>query len=209
MKKWHRINFKIKWDGNPKNVRWFIDLLIIDLLIRPTIENFRPKLEVWRFHRRANNDSSGHQLSFIFYTTSTTTKNVFDYLTSNRLKIIVDNYLEVVRLDLMAGKDNIEATSDDSWPIEIQRSWPYYIMGVCEMFIKLIKEVKENITNQVKEGNKEELEDYYKEIEKKVDEIWLKHGCHAFIHHLSAIIGYKPVIVQKRGIDHSSERVIF
>jgi hypothetical protein len=205
MNKWHFLNFKIKWDKKFP-VNFFIDLMVIDLLINPAIETFKPKLTLWRLHRSATED--GHILRFIFYTTSEISEEIFKNIEANKFyTFIEENYLE--DLVKQEGSQNIEGAGDGHWPPEINKSWPYYIMGVSDMFIKLIKRIKENIVDQVKENNKEELENYYKEIEKKIDEIWLKYGCHAFIHHLSAIIGYKPVIAQIRGVNRNSGGVIF
>lgn len=203
--KWHFINFKIKWDKKFP-VNFFVDLMIIDLLISPTIEKFEPKLILWRLHRSATKD--GHILRFIFYITPKISEDIFKNIEANKFyAFIKKNYLE----DLIEqeGSQKIEGAGDSNWPQEINKSWPYYIMGVSNMFIKLIKEVKVSINNQPKENSKEELESYYKEIEKKIDDIWLRYGCHSFIHHLSAIIGYKPVIPQIRGIDPSSRGLIF
>ncbi len=200
MNGWHFINFKIKWNKKFP-INFFIDLLIIDLLISPTIEKFKPKLILWRLHRSAT--EGGHILRFIFYTTPEVSKNILENIEANKLyAFIKENYLE--DLIKQEGSQKIEGAGDGNWPQEINKSWPYYIMGVSNMFIKLVEEVKEGITDQPKENNKEELEIYYKEVEKKIDEIWLNHGCHAFIHHLSAIIGYKPVILQRRGVDSNS-----
>jgi len=37
MNKWHRINFKIKWDRKSP-AKFYIDLIIIDLLINPAVK---------------------------------------------------------------------------------------------------------------------------------------------------------------------------
>ncbi len=38
-------------------------------------------------------------------------------------------------------RPNLEDTSDRSWSLPVQKSWPFYIMGVSEMWLNLIREV--------------------------------------------------------------------
>ncbi len=190
MKKWHIINFKIKWDRILPCKDFFIDLIIIDLLFSPVIKKFKPNLVLWRLHRSATNE--GHIVRFIFYTTTETAKEVFEFITSNSFyTFIKDNYLET-EIDLKEGSNKIEATSDGKWPIEIQKSWPYYIMGASEMFINLIEDIKKKKTDKINKDNRVQLENYYKEIEEEIIDQWVRYGQHSFFHHLEAIFGYNP-----------------
>lgn len=203
MDKWHFINFKIKWDKKFPVNNFFVDLIIIDLIIYPLLEIFEQNLILWRIHRSATED--GHILRFIFYTSPEIAKDIYESMQRTKFYALVkENYVE--EITQQEGSQGVEGAGDGSWPKEINRAWPYYIMGVSTMFLELIKEVKQSITDEVKEGGTEE---YYKEIEKKIDELWFKYGCHSFIHHLSAVVGYKPMIAQVRAIDDNSGGVIF
>ena len=203
MNKWHFINFKIKWDKKFPVNNFFVDLIIIDLIIYPLLEIFKQNLILWRIHRSATED--GHILRFIFYTSPEIAKDIYKNMQGIKSYALVkENYLE--EIIQQEGSQDIEGAGDGSWPKEINRVWPYYIMGVSTMFLELIKEIKESIADGVKESGTEK---YYKEIEKKIDELWLKYGCHSFIHHLSAVVGYKPIVAQVRAIDNNLGGVIF
>jgi hypothetical protein len=41
------------------------------------------------------------------------------------------------------------------------------------------------------------LLDRYRQAESKVSALWRNEGQHAFLHHLSAIFGYEPVLIRK------------
>jgi hypothetical protein len=42
------------------------------------------------------------------------------------------------------------------------------------------------------------LQDYYRTVDKEVQEAWETQGRHAFLHHLNAIFGYAPVVVYEK-----------
>ncbi len=206
--KWYWISFKIKWDKTSP-AKLFIDLIIIDSLITPAIEKFRGGLKLWRFHRRATKDEGGHELSLILYTEVDNANKIFKHITFNKFfNFIKENYLEN-KVAIREGSEKIEGTGDSHWPIVINKTWPYYITGVCDMFINLIKEMKENKVDKIdKNTNREEIESYYQELKKEIAAKWFKYGSHAFLHHLGAIFGYELILLEIRFIDKESRGVI-
>jgi len=97
------------------------------------------------------------------------------------------------------NKTKIEDTSDRRWPIEIQMSWLHFIMGVSEMLLALIDNIKEESSPNLSEPINL-IESYYLKIHKRLSEIWHIHGSHAFLHHINALFGYVPLIAHPRNI---------
>ncbi len=206
-KKWHRINLKIKLDPNG-GPQFFIDLIIIDLWLRLTIEKFEKDIELWSFHRsdHPKDDKERQRLKINFYTSEKTANEILAFIKNNEsYTIIFDNFLDAnymkeINLEFIGTEENskkIEAISDKNWPIDIQKSWPYFITGACKMFINLITDIEDKYKNRIDKKNPKQLEEYYQKIEKEINQMWYEYGWHAFLHHLGAIFGYnfiKPKI---------------
>ncbi len=89
----------------------------------------------------------------------------------------------------------IEAYSDPSWSLSIQRHWPSYIMGVSAMWLGLIDEMKQ--FDLVDETDIDLLYEQYRAINEYLMLVWYVEGQHAFLHHLSAVFGYQPMLIRK------------
>ena len=76
---WWYTRFKMKW---PQDVEpsWHIDLLIAHQIVSPVLDQYRDRIKLWRFHRRASRDQNGHQFSFIFYSTAKTARQIYHSL---------------------------------------------------------------------------------------------------------------------------------
>lgn len=195
MNKWYHFKFRF---GFPAN--WWIDIFLIDKLFRDILAKHRDDLELWRFHRRADDDDAGHQLSLLGYTEENISKSIEEIISKHEsIKILLDNNLlkENLKVELDA---RIEATSDGSWPIELQRSWPYFIMGVSEMILDLIGQLK---SAEIQIEDKTEISDvkkYYIGLNERLTAVWHNEGSHAFFHHINALFGYIPLIVRPRQV---------
>jgi len=88
---------------------------------------------------------------------------------------------------------NIEATSDTNWPIELQKSWPYYIMGVSEMLLNMIEQLKK-LEAEFDNNDIKSIESHYTELNNKLNSVWRNDGSHAFLHHINALFSYSPII---------------
>ena len=89
----------------------------------------------------------------------------------------------------------LELTSDSDWPIEIQRSWPYYIMGASQTWLMLVQELSaENVLAGTVDYN--ELLLHYEEVNQRMNTLWRENGQHAYFHHLSALFGYQPLVIR-------------
>src|SRR5690606_34717849 len=65
---WWQAKYTIDWpeDSAPQ---WWVDALLANEMIAPSALTQEGRPLLWRFHRRAARDASGHQFTFRFYTT--------------------------------------------------------------------------------------------------------------------------------------------
>src|SRR3989304_883820 len=93
--KHYTLNFKIKWFGNNYPDKFFIDLIISDLLIQPIVKKFEQNLKFWAIHRSSDHKIQEHMFEFRIYSTSKTKENIHkDIISNNFYTLIKDNYLE-------------------------------------------------------------------------------------------------------------------
>jgi hypothetical protein len=194
---WWSASFLIKWPPDTKT-SWHIDLLVAHQIILPVLEQHKTDIALWRFHRRAARDDSGHRFSFIFYASQSSAHAIFEKLMNdtllNQLKfsglILEDRYDD----PNYVLKPNIEDTSDSNWSQIVQKNWPYYIMGVSQMWLNMIAGVAAQLPDLNQYSSITEIEGFYREVNTRLIEIWQKEGQHAYLHHLNALFGYKPLI---------------
>ena len=193
---WWCVRFQIRWPEN-EGPLWHTDLILAHRVLSPMIAQYKDTIGLWRFHRRALRDQAGHQFSFLFYSTSQTAKRVFNQVNS-------DSFLEemkangIVMQDLYddtisVARPHLEDTSDRRWSLPVQRSWPYYIMGVSEMWLHMISEIVDLKPADARPQSLQECLVFYKKVEESITEAWRKEGRHAFLHHLNAIFGYEAL----------------
>lgn len=192
---WHSVCFYMAFTENG-DVSWVTDLMLADLVIAPLLEIKQEQLPLWRFHRRAVSDSTGHKFSFIYFTDPASDKAIGELITqSAKMRELLDQH-HVERINLNCGPHsetatNLAATSDSSWDPRLQRSWPYFIMGVSAHWLALIQEIKASLPQTHTERK------LYDSIEKELIVLWQHQGQHAYFHHLSAVFGYQPLVIQR------------
>ena len=198
---WWRVKFRIHWPEG-EDLDFSIHSLIADLVLRPVLDQHGDSLVLWRFHRRAARDGAGHQFSFIFYTASDVAEAVNADIQQNSVNIAL---LEAGTLDKVLyhsmpadERKQVEATSDPVWSPEIQKSWPWYIMGVSQTWLDMIAQLR---TESPMPANPAvaEMQRYYKALDAKITDQWGRYGRHAYLHHLNAVFGYVPVYIEKTG----------
>ena len=194
---WWYASYGINWlpDREPD---FYIDLLLADAVIKPTLLKYRQDIKYWRFHRRAAHDQAGHRFSFIFYADKETAIKIYSELQSSPLLTKLQQRNLVININTDDPDNNprtdITAASDKNWPVEIQESWPAYIMGVSSMWLQLIdQQVDDN--NQQTDIDK--LLDQYRQANNNITRLWRSEAQHAFLHHLNAIFGYEEILIQK------------
>lgn len=195
---WWRVCFRMPFDE--KNApRWPMDMLLADRIAAPVIERYAHRIPLWRFHRRAAPDSTGHQFSLLFYSDGDTARSIFAEVEANPLipELISNHYLDrvVVSCGQKNKRSDLGATSDSKWDIRLQKTWPFYIMGVSAHWLALIGELGAKIP--AASDDPRDLLARYERILGEINAIWQQEGQHAYLHHLNALFGYQPLLIQK------------
>ena len=193
---WWFVRFKVNWSDG-EQPKMYIDLFIAHRVVNPILDQNRGKIKLWRIHRRAAQDKTGHEFKFIFYSSKNDAKSIYSDFRANtvvrrlkRNKILDTVFYDSTKNISMPG---IGDTCDPVWSNYIKQSWPYYIMGVSEMVLVLLDNI---YTEVIDDNNKMSLVkrlDEYRLVDEKLTEIWQNEGKHAFLHHLNALFGYKPM----------------
>ena len=192
---WWQFRFKLQWpDGEPPE--FSRHLLIADQIIAPVLVEYEENISLWRFHRRAARDQTGHQLSLIFYANKATADAVAASMDGKPFTqwLRSQNMIEATRFSRRTREElaRLEDTSDQEWPLEIQRSWPYFIMGVSQSWLVMVQELsaKNHLSGEVDYNT---LLAHYQTVDRTLTTQWRDFGQHAYLHHLSAIFGYQPL----------------
>jgi hypothetical protein len=195
-KSWWRVQFVKSWPEDTPAI-FYYDPLIAEQIIHPILIEHHEHIELWRFHRRAVRDAAGNKFSFIFYTDAANARLIKQEISANNiLQRMVDAGLieDVWYSDYDAPENkNISHTSDAAWPVEIQNSWPYFIMGTSQGWLALIGEIAHDKPINAAQATLDELIEYYKDINEEIDDMWRKFGRHAYMHHISGIFAYRPI----------------
>ncbi len=198
---WWYARFRLDWPLDTDPI-WYPDLYIAHRIIHPVLQKNQGDILLWRFHRRAARDKAGRQFSFIFYASPQTARRIYH-------EIATRPELETLKsagvIDAMVFDDPakitrpaIEDTSDHKWPVSIQKTWPYYVMGVSRMWLSLIAEVADGLPDDNSPATMAEIQKTYRKIDETMTDLWLNEGRHAFLHHLNALFGYKPLIYYEK-----------
>ena len=178
---------------------WHVDLFLAHSVMAPILEKYHEDITLWRFHRRATPDAVGHQFSFAFYSSPQIAKYIFEEIAGSTLleKAKIRGFItaEIYDDTTILAHPAISDTSDDNWSTITQKAWPYYIMGVSQMWLTMIDDIiKDNPppAEDIKSIN--DLIDYYNEVNEVVKTLWRDEAQHAFLHHLNAIFGYEPML---------------
>ncbi len=192
---WWYVRFRQPWpEGEP--AAWHKDVLLADRIVAPVLAEQRESITLWRVHRRAARDGAGHQFSFIFRATPAAAARINARIASDPLlaRLLRANVVQAVGYDdpRHPQRPGIADTSDRDWTPELQRAWPYFIMGVSQLWLELIREI------QAREDWPDDLEARYAAIGEELDALWRKQGGHALLHHLNAVFGYREVEMIRR-----------
>ena len=192
---WWQFRFKLQWPEGESPV-FSNHLLIADQIIAPALVEYSEDIGLWRLHRRAGRDQTGHQLSLIFYANEATANAVAASMDAKPLTQWLHNQemIEATRFSRRTGEElaRLEDTSDGEWPMEMQRSWPYFIMGVSQTWLALVQELSTNdpLPDEV---DYNAFVAHYQAVDNQLTTQWRDFGQHAYLHHLSAVFGYQPL----------------
>ena len=190
---WWYARFHIDWPED-EEIRWYIGTLIGGEVIAPIFDEYYQDVYIWRVHRRASRDGHGHVFSFIFYSTPQSAQRIYNAIENHT---VLKSLLESGRLTKVAVDDvtmltrpNIEDTSDDRWPVSVQKTWPAMIMGTSRMWLDLVSEIASD------ESSLGGIEAKYKKVQNDITRIWREQGQHAMLHHMNAVYSYQPLLIR-------------
>lgn len=199
MCEWYSFNFNIVWPEGESPKTW-IDVFITDTIVRDVVRKKKSEIAFWRVHRRRKRDEHGHELSFDCCAEKNTGESIRDTILLNpayRL-LTANELLSAGNVTLQERGQAIDTlTRDEPWPPELQRAWPYFILGVSQMYLDLMQHIKAQIPNfpaaDLSNIDIEEIARSYTVLDKELACIWQQFGSHAFLHHLSAAFGYNAI----------------
>jgi hypothetical protein len=198
---WWHARFQMNWPEKPKP-SMYLDAMLAHKIVLPVLNKNRKNIYLWRFHRRAARDNAGHQFSFIFYASPPSARKIYRFIAADPFLHQLKQAGIIVRYTFddtgTVVRPGIENTSDPSWSVQIQKSWPYFIMGTSQTWLDLIVQHAENKAGENPPLSIQEIQLFYQQIHKSITASWQEEGRHAFLHHLNAIFGYEPVIVYER-----------
>jgi hypothetical protein len=201
--KWWHLWFQIKQPPQDQGIAYPIfDLIIAHKLIKPEIDKYENSILSWHFFRRWDKDEAGHVFSFYFYCSEKIKNEICLDIEDNNVYKILKN------LDLIIKKDCVEKPKDksgnyiwDNWPRSVNKNFPLFIHSISKYWLDLIDEIKEFIpVSKMDPQTFEEIQLYYQQIEANLNNEWLYRGSHFTLHHISAIFGYQPTIVDRNKI---------
>jgi hypothetical protein len=195
---WWYARFQMDWPDD-EEPRFSNDLIFAHEVVAPLLDRYVDDIALWRFHRRAARDAAGHQFSFIFYTTTETARSIYDDIDHSAVldDLLHSGDLLVVQLDDISKPERagIDATSDPGWSLSVQRSWPYFIMGVSLMWLNLVEQEVDGGELDSRAHVSDRL-DYYRGVNDRVTALWKQEGRHALLHHANGIFGYEPLEIR-------------
>jgi hypothetical protein len=199
-KGWWYARYRMKWPEGTEPP-WHIDLLMAHKIIAPVLSRYDKSIVLWRFHRRAARDAEGHQFSLTFYSSPDAAELIFSALRTDRLLrrmkkagVVIEDIYDDTRKII---SPNIEDTSDGNWAPPIRKSWPFFIMGVCRMWLALIDEIKNSIPEEQKTTSLKKTLLSYSKVNQAISGLWRDQGSHSLLHHLNALFGYEAVLVHE------------
>jgi hypothetical protein len=197
---WHRACFRLQ-DNGQDAPDWSLDVLLAGEVAAPILHQHRAGIELWRFHRRAARDASGHQFSLWLYTDATTATTLFHDLRSHPLvrQLTDKGQLRELRAPCDGATDlaGAGASSDPAWDPRLGKTWPYFIMGVSQHWLALIEAVEAELPQRDRNANElPGLLERYRRISREIDDLWREQGQHAYLHHLNALFGYQPLLIR-------------
>ncbi len=179
-------------EGEP--TRWHIDTLLAGEVIAPVFDRHYGDILIWRIHRRAPQDEYGHVFSFIFYSTAAGAQRIYNDIENSPVlaRLRQDGVVTRVGFDDVGSleRPDIEDTSDANWLPVVQQTWPALIMGASRMWLDMVTVLA------ARQPQETALEERYRAVQEEISRIWAEQGQHAVLHHLSAIYGYKPLLIR-------------
>jgi len=190
---WYAIRFSIPW-AKETEPKWYVGTLIAGEVISPFLMQSQQNIVFWRMHRRAVQDKTGHVFSFIFYSSQADAVLIYQHFKSNKIltKLRHQQLLSEISYDPLYNNSQtkIADTSDPAWPEKMRSSWPFFMMGVSQMWLEQIRAFKKETLSEL------DIKQRYITIQNKLTDLWQQQGKHALVHHINALYAYQPLLVR-------------
>ena len=191
---WQTVCFRMPFDAAGRPV-WARDLALADRVVAPALAAHAAEIPLWRFHRRAGADAAGHQFSVLVYAHPDVHADLRKRIEDSALLVAwrAQGDVREVSFDCRPTQRSpeVSATSDAAWEPAVQRAWPHFIMGVSASWLALVREFAADIPDDAPD-----LLAAYAQVDARITRLWGEQGQHAFLHHLGAVFGYRPVRIQ-------------
>lgn len=198
---WWRIAIIMRWDPE-QTPDWHLDTLLADQVYAPALSDAGSAISLWRFHRRAADDETGHRFSLLAYTNAVSADILYRQIREASVLQWLESDGRITSVTMSKvehpGLPPVARSSDPAWPAEIQASWPWFIMGVSQTWLSLIREVAAE--QPLAEPSPTMLVDYYRGVDERVTALWRDYGQHVYLHHLNALFGYQLLIIQETNL---------
>lgn len=172
-----------------------ISFIVINEIFKPIIRNNNEKLEwkYWRYHARSSDDLTNIKL--IIYTDENNFNIFKDLMEKGKDKLDEEISKTLTFADCKDQGDTdryyeIGGSSTPTWPKELQNTFPVYIQGACDTYLRIIDEFEKSL---IKQKGKLSFISYYQELYNKIKFLWYANGWGSFCHHLGACFLYEPI----------------
>jgi hypothetical protein len=196
---WWAVRLQWYWPENEAPA-WHLDLLAAHQILLPTISIHEERMLLWRVHRRAVRDQSGHQLSLLFFASRQTAQAVYANIANAAIlaELADSGLLQQVWTKPVSDElqTDIADTSDPAWSAAMRSAWPYYIHGASRLWLELVRETANRMIADSAPITLAESVDLYRRADAEIIGIWEMDGHHALLHHLNAIFGYRPIPIR-------------
>lgn len=194
----HHFRIPLPDSGQPW---WWVDVLLLDTAVRDVLVAHSADIVLWRVHRRAVNDDTGHQFTFYCYAEADAHRAISHLLEGHTAVVFLRSSQLLVDYTFRDVGPELVATSDPSWPKPLQAAWPQYIMGVSAMALELLSSLPRDPVPVLDPAAVDECAAYFEHLAGEFNAVWQQHGSHAFFHHINAIFGYTPVLARPAHVE--------
>jgi len=201
---WWRASFQLSWDKETPP-QWLYGPFIAEQVILPVLQHHTEDIQLWRFHRRADLDATGHSFSFLYYTDQGSAAYISELIKKNGPLGVLIKKGAVLKVDIkpytVKGSEKVSATSDPHWTPIMQQTWPHFLMGVSRMWLEQVIlfskqiDLAPSLENEGGAWDEEkDFSEHYKKVQFELSQLWREEGNHAYLHHLNAIYAYQPLL---------------
>lgn len=199
---WHDVVFVFAWP-RPERPRTYLDLLLAWEVLWPALEPDVADIRAWKFHRRWDRTRDTgerlHELKLTFWSDPETADSVKQTIHGNETLVKLREAHLVTKVEFpAANRDSVFTGQGEAfWPEQIRKGWPYYMTGVSRAWVELIRAAKKGCEGEGANANESRIEELcrlYVRIENVVSALWRGWARDCFLHQLSQVFGYQPLV---------------